>query len=70
LEIRQGSLEGPLLGSLKIDAGKPTDVKNAWKELQTNIEPANRQTDIFLVFKNPDKSKKLLFYVDWMYFDR
>ncbi|MCF0042823.1 PQQ-dependent sugar dehydrogenase [Dyadobacter fanqingshengii] len=70
LEIRQGSVEGTVLGSLNIAGGKSKDIKPEWKEMRADVKPFNKQTDIFFVFNNPDKSKKMLFYVDWMYFER
>ncbi|MCE7064334.1 PQQ-dependent sugar dehydrogenase [Dyadobacter sp. CY326] len=70
LEIRESGVDGNLLGSVNVKGNSSQDIKIDWKELATDIKPVNRATDIYLVFKNPDSTKKLLFYIDWMYFER
>ena len=70
IEMRQGSKDGLLLGSLTVPEGKVADPKTDWKELEMPVTASGGIHDLFFVFKNENKNKKgPLFHVDWMYFE-
>ncbi|MCF2492950.1 PQQ-dependent sugar dehydrogenase [Dyadobacter chenhuakuii] len=68
IEMRQGSKDGLLLGSLTVPEGKVADPKTDWKELVMPVKASGGIHDLFFVFKNENK-KGPLFHVDWMYFE-
>jgi cytochrome c len=70
VEIHQRSKEGVILGTLTVPAGKITDPKSGWVELVTDIKPVSGYQDLYFVFKNPDLTKRALFNIDWLYFER
>lgn len=68
IEMRQGSKDGLLLGSLPVPEGKVADPKTDWKELEMPVKASGGIHDLFFVFKNENK-KGPLFHIDWMYFE-
>jgi cytochrome c len=68
IELRQGSKDGLVLGSLTVPAGKVADPKTDWKELLMPITASKGVHDLFFVFKNEQKQGSL-FHIDWMYFE-
>ncbi|WP_229203993.1 PQQ-dependent sugar dehydrogenase [Dyadobacter alkalitolerans] len=68
IEMRQGSKDGLLLGSLTVPEGKVADPKTDWKELMMPVTASSGIHDLFFVFKNENK-KGPLFHIDWMYFE-
>jgi len=68
IELRQGSLRGPLLGHLDIAGGNLDDLKTGWEELRLPVTAPKGVNDLYLVFRN-QKSDSSLFHIDWMYFE-
>jgi cytochrome c len=67
IEIRVGSPEGPIIGSIDV---QPTGGWDNWVELKSPIskfENAPDRADIFVVFSNPGKSGLMNF--DWIQFE-
>ncbi|TKT86581.1 carbohydrate-binding protein [Dyadobacter frigoris] len=69
VELRNGAKDGPLLGKTEIAAGQTEDPKTGWKEIDLPVSPTTGMHDLYFVFKNPN-SKRALFHIDWMYFEK
>ncbi|WP_414618082.1 PQQ-dependent sugar dehydrogenase [Dyadobacter sp. 32] len=70
IEIRVTRKDGALVGKLQVPPGKAKDPKQGWLEMETPINPTNGVQDLYFIFTNPDKTKRGLFNVDWIYFER
>lgn len=62
IELRSGTPDGPLLGSLEV---APTGGWDRWAELTGGLAPAQR-TDVYVLFINPGKTG--LMNLDWIEF--
>lgn len=67
MEVRLGSIDGSLVGSLEIPASIPKDPIQ-WKELKFKILATKGIHDLYFVFKSKTDKKQNLFHVDWIYF--
>ena len=65
IEVRQGSVDGPLLARSLVLA---VDIDNPWEVRFTEIEPIQGVHDIFLVFRADSPDSDRLFELDWISF--
>jgi cytochrome c len=69
IEVRLGAVEGNLISTLQVPAGKSENLKSGWKEVNTRLtEEVSGIHDVYFVFTNPRSRKQNLFNVDWIYF--
>lgn len=69
IEVRRKSKTGEIIGNVQVPGGKVKDVKTDWDEFDIPLKPTVGIDDLYFTFSNPDKSKVLLFSLDWAYFD-
>ena len=70
LDIRKGSRNGPIIGSIRIEDGVQKVIKNGWQDISIPIKPVEGNSDLFITFTNSDLKANTLFYLDWMRFER
>ena len=68
IEVRLDSVDGPIVSSLSVPAGKVEDLKTHWKEATAPLKKVEGKQDVFLVFSNEKEPRKSLFNIDWLYF--
>ncbi len=69
IELRLDKVDGPLVSTVAIPAGKVTDPKKEWKEVVVPLrEEVNGMHDLYFVFTNPRGQHQNLFNMDWIYF--
>ncbi|MET3113213.1 cytochrome c [Pedobacter sp. CG_S7] len=67
IELHIDRIDGPLLSSITVPAGK-NDVKgNAWKQISTQIKFTEGKRDLFFVFKGQQQNLNY-FNMDWIRF--
>lgn len=62
LEIREGALEGPIIGQLEL--GHYGEEKMAYYEIP--VKPNSEKKAIYLVFKNPENPRQNIAHIDWI----
>ena len=67
IEIRAGSLRGPLLG--KADVLQVERFRDPMKTTKTLITPAQEKQDLYFVFRNTTEKKENILFLDWIFFD-
>ncbi|WP_247236569.1 PQQ-dependent sugar dehydrogenase [Telluribacter sp. SYSU D00476] len=70
LEVRLGRVDGPLVSSLQIPAGKAADYTKGWKDRVAPVMPTKGVHDLYFVFKNESGGQKEMFFLDWMQFNK
>jgi len=65
LEIREGSLDGPLMGKQALDKTGKTETQFYEIPLKSSLKKAT----IYLLFKNPDNKFQNMGHADWISFD-
>jgi arabinoxylan arabinofuranohydrolase len=65
IEIRQGSVDGKLLGRCLVVA---VDIDNDWEVRFTELKPIHGKQDIYLVFRADSPDSERLFELDWVSF--
>ncbi|WP_237586769.1 PQQ-dependent sugar dehydrogenase [Pontibacter russatus] len=68
IEVRLDSLNGPLVSTVPIPAGKAADAKKEWTEVTAPLKETKGKHDVFLVFTNKQAPQATLFHIDWLYF--
>ena len=62
LEIREGAVDGPLIGQAKLKYfGKEVS-----KQYDIAVKPTAEKGDVYVVFKNPDNPERNIAHVDWI----
>jgi len=67
IEVHSGSISGPVLSSVSIDAGKQGE-DPAWREIMAPLKETAAIQDLYFVFTDPQGRKENLFNIDWIYF--
>jgi len=70
IEIHHTAKDGPLLGSLPVPAGTAKDPKSGWTDMEAAIKSVTGFHDLYFVMSNSDKTKKMLFNLDWILFEK
>lgn len=70
IEVRLNSVDGPLVSSLPIPAGKAADAKKEWAEVVAPLKETKGKHDVFLIFSNKQAPQANLFHIDWLYFSK
>jgi cytochrome c len=68
IEVRLGSLEGPLVSTVAIPGGTEADPKSGWQEVVAPLKETRGLQEVYFVFTNSSGEPKNLFNVDWVYF--
>jgi cytochrome c len=69
IEVRLDKMDGPVISTLKIPAGRVDDLKNGWKDMNSKLSaPVSGNHDVYFVFTHPEGKRGNLFHVDWIYF--
>ncbi|WP_285544446.1 PQQ-dependent sugar dehydrogenase [Dyadobacter frigoris] len=69
IEVRLDDPQGPVVGSVEVEAGKVKDPKSEWEQRIAILSPEKGMHDLYIVFKNPT-SQWGLFHVDLMKFQK
>ncbi|GAB3169393.1 PQQ-dependent sugar dehydrogenase [Telluribacter humicola] len=70
LEVRLGKVDGPLVSTLTVPAGKAPDYTKGWKDIVAPVKPTQGVHDLYYVFRNESGGEKEMFFLDWMQFNR